>query len=109
VENNSAVAVECLLKLTNGENGGMEFLSPLVEMEMSFHSIEVVNGLNLHASSEKDLPKDFIHRYISHCITSCEAMLDKYLQVSYTPPLSSLFSQRKVLCVRCASSDWSAC
>ena len=79
-----------------------DYLSALIEMDLSFHSIEVVstslgifsfqllilflivfkvvNGLNLNATKEEDMPKEFVHRYISHCITSCERM-DKFLQV----------------------------
>ena len=80
-----------------------DYLSALIEMDLSFHSIievvstslgiflfqlrilylivfKVVNGLNLNATKEEDMPKEFVHRYISHCITSCERM-DKFLQV----------------------------
>mmetsp|Transcript_19934 Transcript_19934/g.28556 ORF Transcript_19934/g.28556 Transcript_19934/m.28556 type:complete len:460 (+) Transcript_19934:1700-3079(+) len=84
VENNSTVAVECLIKFMSvGKTEVMQHLMALVTMDMSFHSIEVVNGLSLNATKEEDLPKEFIHCYISHCITSCEAMMDKFLQIRF--------------------------
>ena len=42
---------------------------------MSLHSIEVVNSLTCI-----DLPDNFLHQYIGHCITSCLSQSDKNLQ-----------------------------
>ena len=94
VENNPIIAIECLLLIltcpeeripTNDKN---EYLSSLAGMDMSIHSMEVVNRLatrSTRANNEVDveplLHSEYIHLYISTCISSCEGMrYDRHLQ-----------------------------
>ena len=86
VENNPLIAHECLLRIlsTCPESLQNDYLSALVGMDMSLHSMEVVNRLatNVPTSLGQDplLHPEYIHLYISNCIASCENIQDCHTQ-----------------------------
>jgi hypothetical protein len=127
VEHNPLVAHECLLWVlqTSPEEEKSEYLSSLVGMDMSLHSMEVVNRLATHnlaattalaapsatqepgdaasgnlksagtyrpqssgstapsstvPATEPMLHPEYIHLFISSCISSCENIQDRHAQ-----------------------------
>lgn len=91
VEHNPLIAHECLLVILqhSPEDVKNEYLSALVGMDMSLHSMEVVNRLATHnhghetdvvSSKEPVLHPEYINLFISSCIASCENMPDRHAQ-----------------------------
>jgi CCR4-NOT transcription complex subunit 11 len=108
VEFNPLVAHECLLRVlqTEEEEEKNEYLSSLVGMDMSLHSMEVVNRLATHYVKSGDniessqpvargsskqlshtttkprpiLHPEYIHLFIGSCIASCENIQDRHAQ-----------------------------
>lgn len=95
VEQNPLVAHECLLRVlsTEPEDTKNEYLSALVGMDMSLHSMEVVNRLAMHNVSTDDdeeeeedddeepiLHPEYISLFISSCIASCSNLQDRHKQ-----------------------------
>jgi hypothetical protein len=56
-----------LLRLLKSK-AAADFLAVLVGMDLTLHSLEVVNRL----TSSAELPQEFVHDYIASCIASCE-------------------------------------
>ena len=75
VENNPALAVEVLLILAQGQQFG-EYLTSLINMELSLPALEVVNKI----TASLELPPQFIQYYIRNCISSCSDIPDKNTQ-----------------------------
>ncbi|CAL8463220.1 g2754 [Coccomyxa elongata] len=75
VEHNPAIAVEVLLRLLKAQ-AAADHLAVLVGMDLSLHSLEVVNRLTTAAQ----LPQEFVHDYIVGCIASCERAQDNFAQ-----------------------------
>ncbi|KAJ3162504.1 hypothetical protein HDU88_006663 [Geranomyces variabilis] len=77
IECNPNVATALLLRLiaTQTEDANV-YLSVLVSINMSLHSLEVVNRL----AGQTQLPDDFLRLYVVHCIETCDRSRDRYIQ-----------------------------
>ena len=77
IEFNPSLAFNVLVILMKTDLS-TEYLSEMVKsaLNMSLNSLEVVNRL----TSTIDLPTEFIHLYISNCISACEKMTNEFFQ-----------------------------
>lgn len=85
VEHNPLVAYECLVRILtySTEDQKNDYLSSLIGMDMSLHTMEVVNRLathNLGSSGRPILMPEYLHLFISSCIASCENVQDRNAQ-----------------------------
>lgn len=97
VEHNPLVAHECLLSIlqSSSESIKNEYLSALVGMDITLHTMEVVNRLATHGMNagttktttksqyyddEPILHPEYVNLFISSCIASCENIPDRNSQ-----------------------------
>ena len=82
-------SLQVLLRLLKVK-AAADHLAVLVGMDLSLHSLEVVNRLTTAAQ----LPQEFVHDYIVGCIASCERA-----QVRCHPTVYLQSDQRHAHCV----------
>lgn len=75
VDKNPSLAVDILLLLAQTQQFA-DYLTVLLNMDLSLHSMEVVNKI----TANLELPPQFIHFYIRNCITNCTEITDKNTQ-----------------------------
>ncbi|CAN8064131.1 unnamed protein product [Agarophyton chilense] len=75
VNNNASLATEILLNLMSSTQMP-KYLDALVNMDMNLQSMDIVSRL----SNTVQLPRDFMHTYISNCMRSCGDIPDKPAQ-----------------------------
>lgn len=85
VEHNPLIAHECLVVILQSSPDPLknDYLSTLVGMDMSLHSMEVVNRLathSVHGDQESILHPEYINLFISSCIASCENLQGRHAQ-----------------------------
>jgi hypothetical protein len=77
VDNNPSLAEHCLVQLMQ-TNHSVDFLNALISLQLSLHSMELVNKLTVY-----NLPKPILHTYITNIIHSTRTAQDKQLQTRH--------------------------
>ena len=84
MEHNPLVAYECLVRILtySMEDQKNDYLSSLIGMDMSLHTMEVVNRLATHnlGTGRPILMPEYLHLFISSCIASCENVPERHAQ-----------------------------
>jgi hypothetical protein len=65
-------------KVSDLEFTDKRYLDILLKMDVSLHSMEVVNRVVMESNAT--LPTHFIKAYISHCIKQCQHCSDRFMQ-----------------------------
>jgi hypothetical protein len=76
IESNPLVAIQLLLAIMNKAEAIAPYFTELIHMDMSLHSMEVINRL----ARAVELPHEFLNLYITHCLQQCQLHKDKYQQ-----------------------------
>jgi len=77
VDNNPTIAEHCLIALM-GTPHAPEFLNALINLQLSLHSMELVNKLTAH-----NIPPKILYQYITNIIHSTRTTADKQLQTRH--------------------------
>lgn len=91
VDNNPEIASSIMLHLVQS-NCYTEYLNALINMEVSFKSMQVMSTLVANV----ELPSEYIDMFTSHCIASCTSIEDKGKQTRLVR-LVSVFLQNLII------------
>eukprot|EP01128_Nolandella_sp_AFSM9_P004322 TRINITY_DN1916_c0_g1_i1.p1 TRINITY_DN1916_c0_g1~~TRINITY_DN1916_c0_g1_i1.p1 ORF type:complete len:537 (+),score=113.55 TRINITY_DN1916_c0_g1_i1:88-1698(+) len=77
IEHNPVIAVQVILSFINQPDTIVLYFAELINMDMSLHSMEVVNRL----ARSVELPPEFLNIYITQCLSQCQLRKDRYQQL----------------------------
>jgi len=77
VDKNPAITSDIILHVhTVDQRLADDYLSVLLQIDVTLHSMELVNRL----TSQCKLPSDFLRQYIHACLRTCQQMPDQYMR-----------------------------